>query len=68
MTITGEQRNYPGSPTGSDALQQHHLGVAVAKSSLEVSSPVAKASAAPLISDCVCAPGDCGARRGPPRY
>jgi hypothetical protein len=35
--------------------QQHHWGVAVAKSVLDVSSPVAKASAAALISDCVCA-------------
>src|SRR5215813_5920660 len=35
--------------------QEHYRGVVVAKSALEVSSPVAKASAAALISDCACA-------------
>ena len=35
--------------------KKHYRAVGVAKSVLDVSSPVAKASAAALISDCVCA-------------
>src|SRR5262249_21165303 len=37
------------------SVQRHYRGVAAAKSVLDVSSPVAKASAAALISDCACA-------------
>src|SRR5262252_4395946 len=36
-------------------VQQHHRGVGVPKSALDVSSPVANASAAALISDWACA-------------
>jgi hypothetical protein len=37
------------------SMQQHYRGVTVETSVLDVSSPVAKASAAALIRDCACA-------------